>query len=39
MQSLSFSEGVLPGRAVVKIAGPDAQGFLHNLLTDRKSVV
>ncbi len=33
MQSLSFSEGVLPGRAVVKIAGPEAQGFLHNLLT------
>ena len=33
MQSLEFSEGVLPDRAVVKIAGPEAQGFLHNLLT------
>ena len=33
MNSQSFSAGILPGRAVVRIEGPEARHFLHNLLT------
>ena len=33
MQQQDFTTGKLPGRAIVKIAGPDARAFLHNLLT------
>ncbi len=33
MQEPAFSQGVLPERAVIKIAGPDAADFLHNLVT------
>ena len=33
MRQQEFTTGKLAGRAIVKIAGPDAQDFLHNLLT------
>ncbi|HRX35226.1 MAG TPA: folate-binding protein YgfZ [Aestuariivirga sp.] len=33
MRDIHFTEGSLPGRAVLRIEGPEAAHFLHNLLT------
>ena len=33
MRQPDFPQTLLPGRAILKIAGPDARHFLHNLLT------
>jgi len=33
MRQLNFTAGRLPNRAILKVAGPDARHFLHNLLT------
>ena len=33
MRQPEFSTSLLPGRAILKVAGPDARHFLHNLLT------
>lgn len=33
MNGQSFTAGILPGRAAVRIAGAEARHFLHNLLT------
>ena len=33
MRQPDFPQTFLPGRAILKIAGPDARHFLHNLLT------
>ena len=33
MHDIHFQAGLLPGRAVLSVAGPDSAHFLHNLLT------
>jgi len=33
MQQMTFTAGLRPDRAVLRIEGPDAAHFLHNLLT------
>jgi folate-binding protein YgfZ len=33
MRDIHFTAGILPGRAILQIEGPDAGHFLHNLVT------